>query len=149
MKFLIMFFVASIASLSTGTAFAADVDGEAHVQLTNAEYVKVEVNGTQWDNTEFEQGGKLLLIKGLDTTIDRNAVVLISRNDAFAPYELDVQLTSFKKVRKGRLYHLISKHSVTFAQKATDEPTPDPKVTPPAKPGAPAPAPAPKPVDDL
>lgn len=143
MKFAVMLMTAWIASTFAPDARAETVEGEAHVMLQNAEYVRVELNGNPWENIEFEKDGKLLLIKGLDTSLERNNVTLTPREEGLAPFELDVPQKSFKKVRKGRVYLLVSKHQVKFEAKKTDAPPAEPE-----KPDAPAPVAPPAPADD-
>jgi hypothetical protein len=143
MKFAVMLMTAWIASTFAPEARAETIEGEAHVTLQNAEYVRVELNGNLWENIEFEKDGKLLLIKGLDTSLERNNVVLIPRDDGLAPFELDVPQKSYKKVRKGRIYLLVSKHQVKFEARKVDAPPPEP-----GKPDAPAPAAPPAPAED-
>jgi hypothetical protein len=109
---------------------AETTQGEVHVTLVNAEYVKVEVNGQLWENTEFEKNGKLLLVKGLDTTLERNALVLRASDESLAPFELDVLGTSFKKTRVKKELHLISKQTVKFEAVKAPGPAPEPAKTP-------------------
>ncbi len=145
MKFLVMLMTAFVAQAAAGTAFAQEVTGEAHVTLQNAEYVGVEVNGTAWENIEFEKNGKLLIIKGLNVEIERNAVVLKPREDGLAPFELDIPQKSYKKQRSGRIFLLVSKHTVKFEKVDTTTPAPDKD-----KPGKPEPVTPPTPdTDDL
>jgi hypothetical protein len=115
---------------------AETTTGEVHVTLINAEYVKVELNGQPWENIEFEKGGKQLLVKGLDTTLERNALVLLPSEDGLGPVELDVLGTSFKKKRVGRDTLLVSTQTARFEK---------PKPATPAEPSKPEKAPAPAP----
>ncbi len=123
------------------SAFAEDpplVDGELHVTLKNAEYVKVQVNGEEWDNIEFERDGKKVIIKGIQTTLERNAITLLPNADSgLAPLDVDVFQKEFKKKRVGRVLYLIATKTVGFTKAPTtpapapDEPPKQPDVAPP------------------
>jgi hypothetical protein len=103
---------------------AETTEGEVHVTLVNAEYVKVELNGQAWENIEFEKDGKLLLVKGLDSTLERNALTLRALDETLAPVEIDVLGTSFKKTRVKKEFHLISKQTAKFEKAKAPEPEP-------------------------
>lgn len=143
MKFAVMLMTAWIASTFAPEARADTVEGEAHVTLQNAEYVRVEINGTAWENIEFEKDGKLLLIKGLDTSLEHNHVVLTPRDEGLAPFELEIPQKSYKKVRKGRVYLLVSKQQVKFDGKKAE-----PAPTQPQTPGKGTPVAPPTPDED-
>ncbi|MCA9517160.1 MAG: hypothetical protein KC635_19600 [Myxococcales bacterium] len=132
------------ASASPPSAEDQERIGELHVSLANVEYVKVELDGDEYTATEFEKGGKLLLIKGIDLARETHTVKLIPFNETFAPKTVEVKATEFKKQRKGRIYLLVAKSTVKF-DKASDAPKP------PAEPDtAPEPTrPAPDKTDDL
>ncbi len=130
---LALLFPTSVLAAASAEAEETPV-GELHV-TTDAEYVKVEVNGQEWTSTEFEANGKRVLIKGLQLDTD-NAVTLTPRTDALAPVDLTVAPKEFKRVRKGKVFFLIAKKAVKFP-KATDkrpEPEPERKPEPETKP---------------
>jgi hypothetical protein len=143
-----------VLSLIVSLAFApsalaeepALTDGELHVTLSNAEYVKVQLNGEDWDNIEFERNGKVVVIKGIQTTLDRNAVTLIPQAETgLAPLDVDVFAKEFKKKRVGRVLYLVATKTVTFT-KAPAEPDPGKAPPPPKEPDV---APPPPEKDDL
>lgn len=96
--------------------------GEVHITLKNAEYCKVEVNGVEYGATEFERGGKLLLIKGLPLADAPFEITMIPFNPKLADGTLTFADETFKKKRKGRVYYFIATGSVKFdARPETDE----------------------------
>ena len=122
------------------SAFAEDpplVDGELHVTLKNAEYVKVQVNGQDYENIEFEKNGKVVLIKGLALSLEHNSIVLLPQDTALKQAELEVVPKDFKKKRKGREVYLVATKTIGFEKAATDAP-PAPEV-PKTDPVAPPP----------
>lgn len=124
-----------------GPAFAEEppaVDGELHVTMKNAEYVKVQVNGEDYDNTEFEKDGRVVLIKGLSLALDHNNITLVPTDTSLAPLEVQVAPKDFKKKRKGRVFYLVATKTVSF-DKAPTEPTPTPDAPPKTDPIAPPP----------
>ena len=123
------------------------LEGELRIALKNAEYVKVHVNGEEWETFEFERKGKDLIIKNLKLSQDRNAIVLTPSDATLAPLTLDVMTTEFKKQRQGRFVVMVARKTVTFAK----APPVDPGTVPgPAKDPKPDPiAPPPEKKDDL
>ncbi|MCC6620473.1 MAG: hypothetical protein IT385_04420 [Deltaproteobacteria bacterium] len=120
-------------------------EGELHVTMKNAEYVKVQVNGEEWENIEFEAKGKKVLIKGLQATLERNAVTLLPQADSgLAPLDVEVLQKDFKKKRVGRVLYLVATKTVGFTKAPT---TPPP--APDAPPKQPDVAPPPPEKDDL
>ncbi|MBL8784409.1 MAG: hypothetical protein JNJ59_05870 [Deltaproteobacteria bacterium] len=126
------------APLTAAAQTADTVDGELHATLKNAEYVKVIVNGEDWENIEFENKGKVVIVKGLSTTIERNAVTLVPNQPGLQPTTVDLLQKEFKKKRKGREVYLVATRSVTFEKSTNPEPAPD-KVPPAPKPDPVAP----------
>lgn len=134
--------LALIFALATaGPALAEEppaVDGELHVTMKNAEYVKVQINGEDYDNTEFEKDGKVVLIKGLSLSLEHNNVTLLPTDTSLKPLELQVVPKDFKKKRKGKVFFLVATKMVTF-EKAPAEPAPAPDAPPKTDPIAPPP----------
>jgi len=119
----------------------AITEGELHVTMKNAEYVKVQVNGEDWENIEFEGKGKKVVIKGLSTTLERNAVILVpSADSGLAPLDVDVLQKDFKKKRVGRFLYMIATKAVTFSKVSTQPAPPSPDA-PPKQPDVAPPAP--------
>ena len=132
----------TLVALTAGVANAAEpivpnVDGELHVTLKNAEYVKVQVNGQDYENIEFEKNGKVVLIKGLALSLEHNSIVLLPQDTALKQAELEVVPKDFKKKRKGREVYLVATKTIGFEKAATDAP-PAPEV-PKTDPVAPPP----------
>lgn len=132
----------AIAFLAMGSAALAGdppaVDGELHVTCKNAEYVKVQVNGEDFEAIEFERDGKVVLIKGLP--LSASEVVLVPRNDALKEATIELEPSDFKRTRRGREYFMVAKKTIKFEDapaeapdEADDEPKPDPVAPPPAK----------------
>lgn len=141
----LVFTLALTLGLSTA-ALAEEAEperfGEVHITLKNAEYCKVEVNGVEYGATEFERGGKLLLIKGLPLADAPFEITLIPFNPKLADGTLNFAEDSFKKKRKGRVYYLIATGSVKFdprpeTDEGGDEPGDDKPEDPPAEPTGP------------
>lgn len=133
----------ALIGASTTSAFAADpapaVDGELHVTLKNTAYVKVQVNGEDYENIEFERDGKVVLIKGLSLSLERNAIVLLPTDGALKQAEVEVLQKDFKKQRKGREVFLVASKQVAFEKSTGDAPPPTPDA--PKKPDPIAPPP--------
>jgi len=125
----------TLIALTAGVANAADpvapvtVEGELHVTLKNAEYVKVQVNGQDYDNIEFERDGKVVLIKGLSLSLEHNAIVLLPTDPALKQAEVEVVPKDFKKKRKGREVFLVATKTIGFDKVSTDVPAPPEKPT--------------------
>ena len=122
-----------ISSRASADEPAEERFGEVHITLKNAEYCKVSVNGDEWTATEFEKNGKLLLVKALrldETT--RFAIELVPFDESLQPKTVEVEEKAFKRVRKGRVYHLVTQAQVTFEkvkpgeERKPTEPTPPP-----------------------
>ncbi|MFO0748985.1 MAG: hypothetical protein U1F43_25465 [Myxococcota bacterium] len=146
------FALSALFSLALGMgafgAVAHAEEGELHVTTKNAEYVKVQVNGVETDNTEFEKNGKVVIIKGLDTSLDHNAVTLVpTAESGLKPLDLEVVAKDFKKQHKGRFYFLVATKSVQFEKAPVPAPG-DPKPGDP-KPKEPDVAPPPPDKDNL
>lgn len=119
-------------------------DGELHVTMKNAEYVKVQVNGEDTDNTEFEKNGKVVIVKGLSLTQDLNAVTLVPNADSgLKPLVIEVTAKDFKRQIKKRVLYMIASKAVSF-EKGSAEAPPAPE-----KPKDPPVAPPPPQKDDL
>lgn len=134
----------TLVALTAGVASAAApvepaaVEGELHVTLKNAEYVKVQVNGQDYENIEFEKNGKVVLIKGLSLSLEHNAIVLLPTDTALKQAELEVVPKDFKKKRKGREVYLVAAKAIGFEKAAIDAP-PAPEVPKTDPVGPPAP----------
>lgn len=136
----------TLVALTAGVSHAADpvappatpatVEGELHVTLKNAEYVKVQVNGQDYENIEFEKDGKVVLIKGLSLSLDHNAITLLPTDASLKQLDVEVVAKDFKKKRKGREVYLVATKTVGFEKASTDAPpAPDkPKTDPVAPP---------------
>ncbi len=136
-----------LAFLVPGAAQAedpyADAKGELHVKM-NLAYAKVEVDGVAWDNTEFRDNGKTLVVTELDRSQDISIKVIASE-DGYADVEFSVNPKRFKKNRKKGVVRFITKKKIRFAA-APKEPAEKPAEAAPAEEApaeAPAPAPAP------
>ncbi len=125
------------------------LEGELRIALKNAEYVKVHVNGEEWETFEFERKGKDLIIKNLNLSQDRNAIVLTPSDSALAPLTVDVMTTEFKRQRQGRFVVMVARKTVTFAKAPPVDPgvVPGPNKDP--KPKQDPIAPPPEKKDDL
>lgn len=119
-------------------------EGELEVDLKNAEYVKLQINGVDSDNVEFAKNGKMAIIKGFDLNAERTNVTLIPTSSTLASVDIDVTAKDFKRVRKGKILRFVAKRTVTFPK--SDGVAPNPKPTPKPEPDSP---PFPADRDDL
>ena len=134
-------FIALFAApaLAADPAPPAAVDGELHVTMKNAEYVKVQVNGEDYDNIEFEKNGKVVLIKGLSLALEKNNITLLPQDTALKSADVEVVPKDFKKQRHGREVFLVASKTIAFdkaptdAPPAPDKPKQDPVGPPPEK----------------
>lgn len=82
----------------------ADVLGEAHIS-TKFQFVKfVYDDKKEWENHEYVDGSKTLIIKGIDRSQD-HSVVLTPRESGHEPVVLTLKATDFKRTvvkTKGR-----------------------------------------------
>lgn len=82
----------------------ADVLGEAHIS-TKFQFVKFELDGKkEWENHEYVDGSKTLIIKGLDRSQD-HTVVLTPRESGHEGLTLTLKQGDFKRTvvkTKGR-----------------------------------------------
>jgi hypothetical protein len=121
----------ALAEESAPQPTPAVIDGELHVALKNTEYVKVQVNGEEYDNIEFEKNGKVVLIKGLSLALERNNVTLLPTDPALKSADLEVLPKDFKKKRKGKEVFLVANMTMAFEKAPADAPpTPEPKKQP-------------------
>ncbi len=138
-------FAASAApTYATPTANEPEVDGEVDFTLQNAAYVKVQVNGEDFEGVEFERNGKVAIVKGLSLSQEKHVITLIPTEGELAPLTVEVVPKDFKKKRKGKNVLMVAAKTVKF-EKAS---APAPSVPEPAKAPEPSPAP-PQPEDDL
>jgi hypothetical protein len=138
-------FAATSPALASPRAGEPEVDGEVDVTLKNATYVKVQVNGEDFDAVEFEKDGRVAVIKGLSLSNEKNAVTLIPTDAGLAPVTLELAPKDFKKKRKGKALLMVATATVKFEKAAAPAPAPQPD-----KPTEPAPSPIPpQPEDDL
>ncbi len=106
--------------------------GEVRVSL-NTEYCKVQLDGDDWSGVEFENGGKTLVILNLDLSRDSFEVTLEPAAANLEPQSFTVASGDFKRVRRGRLYHMVATRKVTFPKRKA-EPAPAPAPEKPAEP---------------
>jgi uncharacterized GH25 family protein len=107
------------------------IPGEVHIG-TKHEFVKFTVDGKEWDNHEYVDKNKTLVVKGLERNEDR-VIVMTPRESGFEPYTLTVAPTAYKKVatKKGKTKVLVFKaqFKVDFAKPAAPaEPAKDGKA---------------------
>ncbi len=109
------------------------IPGEAHVAM-KVQFVKFTVDGKEWENYEFVDGAKTLIVRGLNRA-DDHTLVLTPRESGFDAYSLTLKTADFKKTvvkSKGNTKTLTFKaaYHVDFAKgadKKPDEKKPDEK----------------------
>ncbi len=100
--------LATAALLGPAAAFAAEGEGEdvagEVVFKTPFEFIRFSVDGkSEWDNHEYADKRKTLIILGLDRSED-HTIVLTPREDGWEPLTVTVTGADFKRtmVRKGK-----------------------------------------------
>jgi len=105
-----LFFVTGNA---TAQIDAENAPGEVHINLSLA-YAKVLVNGEEWDNTDFVNNGKTLIIRGIDRNAPQEFTVEASE-EGFAPVTFRIEgKKKYKKTRKKRVISFVAKQSIRF-----------------------------------
>lgn len=98
---------------------------------TNAEYAKVTVDGEEWDQVEFDKGGKRAIVKNLDLEAEVIRVTLTPIQNTLGPVTVEVKPKDFARKRgKNRIYYLVATRKVKFpavkpAEPAPEEPAPE------------------------
>lgn len=80
-----------------------EIAGEAFIH-TRHEFIKFSLDGKEWENHEYVDKNKTLVIRGIDRATE-HTVVLTPREGGFEPYTLTLKPTDFKKTvikAKGR-----------------------------------------------
>ena len=119
--------------LAPGAVFAQEdsqVAGEVVIK-TGVKFVRFSVNGKQeWDNHEFADGDRTLIVLGLDRSQD-NVISLQSREEGMEPIDVTVKTEDFKRtmVKRGKARVAVFRavRTVKFAK-------PKPAPTEPTKP---------------
>ena len=105
----------------TSGATESEIGGEAFIHM-KLEFVKFTLDGKAWENHEYIDGRKTLVIRGIDR-VDEHTVVLTPRESGWEPYTLVVKPTEFKRTnvaQKGKttIIAFRSKHVVEFLKSA-------------------------------
>jgi hypothetical protein len=105
-----LFFVTGNA---TAQIDAENAPGEVHINLSLA-YAKVLVNGEEWDNTDFINNGKTLIVRGIDRNATQEFTVEASE-EGFAPVTFRIEgKKKYKKKRKKRVISFVAKQNIRF-----------------------------------
>lgn len=144
-----------VALVWAGSAWAQEVDlspdqvtaGEVRISMSS-DYARLRVDGEEWENHEFLDNGRTVVINGLDR-IEDHVVSLTPIYPDLEPVELQILpsdwklVTVAKRVKTWRL-----EHKVVFKKKAPPKPAPATQVESPETPPEPAarPVPAAQPV---
>jgi hypothetical protein len=124
-----------ITSNATAQVDAETAPGEVHINLSLA-YAKVLVNGEEWDNTDFINNGKTLIVHGIDRNVPQEFTVEASE-EGFAPVTFRIEgKKKYKKKRNKRVISFVAKQSVRF-KKAVEKPKTRAEKTPSAAKDAP------------
>ena len=150
MKKLIMStaFVALCLVASPVSASDFEATGSIHV-ATNVQYASALKDGQAWDDTEYLNGGKTVIIS--EIALDKLPVtftVIARDKPEFAPHQITATRKDFRKKRKGRTYSWVYKVSVRFKKAKKGKATPDKKKAPAEAPKKPT-TPKKDEVDDL
>ena len=119
----------------SGSAFAqvdeATAPGEVHIKLSLA-YAKVLVNGEEWDNTEFTNNGKTLIVRGIDRSKSNEFTVEASEEGfAVSSFTIDSR-KKYKKKRKKRVVSFVANKTIKFKKEVLKKGTADKRNTPAA-----------------
>jgi len=122
------------------TALADDDDkpaealppGELHL-ATSYEFVKFSIDGeAEWENHEYTNKNKTLVIKGLAVEKDHRIVLTARDKPELDEAVVDIKQSDFKKEKiKGNLYKLVARKVVKFSKKS-DKPAAPPAAPPKA-----------------
>ncbi len=109
----------------------AEIGGEAFVHM-KLEFVKFTLDGKEWENHEYIDNRKTLVIRGVERSSE-HTVVLTPREGGWEPYTLVLKPEEFKRTnvsQKGKttIIAFRSKHVVDFTKAAPAKPA---EPTPP------------------
>ena len=95
------------------------IPGEVQIG-TKHEFVKFTVDGKEWDNHEYTDKNKTLVVRGLERA-DDHSIVMTPREGGYEPYTLLVQSAQFKKTlvkQKGKTKIIVFRaiHKVEFSK---------------------------------
>jgi hypothetical protein len=104
------------------------IAGEAFI-ATKVQFVKFTIDGKEWENHEYVDGAKTLVIRGLDRH-DEHTVVLTPRDASLDAHSLTIKPSDFKKTlvkQKGRTKTLAfrANYKVDFAKAAPADKAPE------------------------
>ena len=140
MKSLIGSIVLLSLCLVAGPATAEDFEatGAIHVK-TNVQYASALKDGAPWEDSEYLNGGKTLVIA--EIVLDKlpmTFTVVARDKPEFGPLQITATRKDFRKKRKGRTYSWVYQTKVRF-KKEKKKATPDKKKGPkaPVKPATP------------
>ncbi len=117
----------------TSDVSEADIGGEAFIHM-KLEFVKFTLDGKEWENHEYVDNRKTLVIRGVERGSE-HTVVLSPRESGWEPYTVVLKPTDFKRTnvsQKGKTTVIAfrAKHAVDFAKAAAPAPA---KPAEPAK----------------
>ncbi len=142
MKSLIGMIIIVGTALVAAPAAADDFEATGSIRVqTNAQYASVIKDGAPWEDTEYLNGGKTVVIT--EIALDKLPVTftIIARDKPeFGPQEVTATRKDFRKKRKGRTYSWVYQTKIRF-KKAKKKAAPDKKKgtkAPPAEPAKPA-----------
>ncbi len=114
----------------------AEIGGEAFIHM-KLEFVKFTLDGKEWENHEYVDGRKTLVIRGVERS-GEHTVVLTPREAGWEPYTLVLKPAEFKRTnvaQKGKTTVIAfrSKHVVDFTKAAAAKPAEPVKPAEPAQ----------------
>lgn len=115
-----------------------EILGEAHIPM-KLQFVKFQFDDKkEWDNHEYVDGAKTLIIKGIDRSVE-HTVTLTPRESGYESVTLTIKPTDFKRTItkvKGRTQTLAFRafFSANFKQVAAPKSDPKPDTKPAPKP---------------
>jgi hypothetical protein len=106
---------ALLAALCIPSLAHADEFGEAWID-SNVQHVRVEIDGKNWEDVEYEKNGKRCLVKQIKFSSMPTTIRLIARDGGYKPVDVKLVRKNFKRKRQGRYYIWVYKTKVRFAK---------------------------------
>jgi len=110
---------------ATADVNEADIGGEAFIHM-KLEFVKFTLDGKEWENHEYTDNRKTLVIRGVERGSE-HTVVLTPREGGWEPFTLVLKPAEFKRTnvaQKGKTTVIAfrAKHVVEFTKAAAPAP---------------------------
>lgn len=120
-------FAAKPAPVETADVDETAIGGEAFVRM-KLDFVKFTLDGKEWENHEYVDGRKTLVIRGVERS-GEHTVLLTPREPGWEPYTLLLKPDEFKRTKvaqkgKATVIAFRANHKVEFTKAAAPAPKP-------------------------